>query len=214
MNEAQLVLFGVILCIAVAITARYLGYAATASVCGLFMCLVPATGGVPIDFFGLTNFGNLLYAPVIVGTVLTRRRFGHDKAFRQVWIVFSMLLLRLGILTIVVNTHKGSVVDALRLLTDWSIRLTSASFFAYVFANVVAINFASRPWLALLAAQTVDSICFFPIAFIGTEFPIVQAMISGWLCKCAISACALPLFKLFPFQTDSRAEHASQQIAT
>jgi queuosine precursor transporter len=188
MNEVLLLITGVLSTFFVYIAWR-IGEERLYTTIAVFLILIATVGGKLVEFFGFeTNTGNIFYAAVFLATYFLIERFGKEKALRSIWIaaiiiVFFTLLVQISILY--EGTGKTSALnDALRTVFTDSIRITLASLIAFVASQAFNIHlysylkqrFAGRNlWLRAnasnAAAQILDSLIFFVIAFGGMVAP-------------------------------------------
>lgn len=157
------------------------------------MALLAVRADVAISIFGLkSNFGNLLYAPVLFGTAYGVLCYGSAIGWKQVKCVFFGLIPALAISVVASANVTG---DPPR---DATLRVIVPSLLAFTIANAIVILTARKTRsgvLAQLAGQTVDSVIFFPLAYGGVAgFPLLSTMVSGLLIKGAIVIMTWPLF--------------------
>ena len=199
MNALALIAVSVGLCAFMRFADKKIGMPGLIALSAMCMVRLSVTAGIPIDIGGLkSNFGCLLYAPVIFATALCHCRYGPHSAWRQVRAVFGAVAVG----AVVIEAAKGFAGpsanrDALVVLLDVSWRVIGASFGAFLVANIACLGMLRSgrgPVLAQIVAQAFDSIVFFPLAFYGVPgFPLIETMLAGFAIKSGIALLAAPL---------------------
>jgi uncharacterized integral membrane protein (TIGR00697 family) len=166
------------------------------------LVIIGIFGAKLITVFGLvTNAGNVFYACVFFATHFLLERYGKREGLKTILLGTSFVLFFVVMSQFATKfiglPLSDSTNDAILTLFAFSIRITSASILAYIFAQYVNIFFyewikkktqSKYLWLrsngANIVAQLVDSLLFFSIAFFDLPGPLlVQTILVGWLIK-------------------------------
>ncbi len=182
----------------------------------VFLILIGATGGKLVEFFGHeTNTGNIFYAAVFLATYFLVERYGKTKGLRSVWIALIVISF-FTVLSQITVLYEGvestaSFADALQIVFTDSLRVTVASLLAYAVSQTFNIYLYSylkekmnggRLWLranaANAAAQILDSVVFFTIAFWGVVplESVWSIIVTGFFLKVIYMMLASPLLYL------------------
>ena len=198
-ESLELLLLGVALCAGMRLAHRFLGLLGVVALSVVCMTRLSITAGVAVTMFGFhSNFGNVLYVPVIFGTALCARSAPQD-AWRQIIGVFIGLVAATALLAVVQGfaLADSELLGHLRAIGTVNLRIVTASCLAFIIANGVclAVTASTRhPLLAQIAAQAADSLLFFPIAFSDAPgFPLLATMADGFAIKCLIVLASAPL---------------------
>ena len=179
----------------------------------VFLILITSFGGKIVEFFGHeTNTGNIFYASVFLATYFMIERYGKREGIRSIWIgvifVFFFAVLTQLAIAFVGSPSTAALNNALSTAFSGSLRLAFASLFAYIFSQSFNVylyiqlkeRFAHwqvwvRANVANAAAQIVDSIAFFIIAFWGVVAPsnVWDVLITGYVVKVVYMMLASPL---------------------
>lgn len=186
------------------------------SVIIVFLILIATAGGKIVEFFGYeTNTGNIFYASVFLATYFLIERYGKEEGIRSIWIgiigvAFFTILAGLSALQIG-SESTTQVNNALSVVLGSAPRLAFASLLAYGISQSVNVYLyiylkqkfnGARLWLranlANAAAQAVDSIIFFVVAFGGTIAPanIGEVILMGLVIKIVFMMAASTLLFL------------------
>ena len=198
-ESLQLIAVGVALCAAMRLCHWKLGIIGVVALSAVCMTRLSITAGVVIEVFGFrSNFGCLLYVPVLFGTVLCSRG-DFKQAWMQISGVFAGIIAAAFLLWAVQSlplADNGNLAH-IRALSEVSSRVVTASFLAFIIGNGVCLALMRHTGNAILAqivAQAADSLIFFPIAFGNQpDFPIMQTMADGFAIKSMIVIVSAPL---------------------
>ena len=203
MSEFFYLFLGVLLCAVLRLAGRLLGFVGVLVLCCWFMMAVGGKlGSTPIAFFGFhqSNFGNVFYAPVLFGTLMCVKKWGREFALLQIRAVILVLVVRWSVLSLVSVSPTSMASAVVNHPPGGDFVLLWAATIAFVFANgvVLFVMRHARGWyvypLALVLAQMVDSLLFFPLASSQLKgVNLMDAMLGGVVLKSAISVCAVPL---------------------
>lgn len=200
MSAVILILFSLALCGAVRFMGALFGLLGYVAMSAMLMTRLPLMADIPIDVFGLrSNFGCLLFVPVLFSSAIATLRYGRVEAWVDTKAVFGTVLCGTAIFVLVhVSDFGGGTAEGhFRALIPGAARVVAASFLAFWFANGVTIFVAGRTHSGVygqLAGQVVDSLIFFPIAFSHVEgFDLLTAAASGTAIKCGIALLTCPL---------------------
>ncbi len=198
----------------------------------IFLILIALTGGKIVEFFGHeTNTGNIFYASVFLATYFLIERYGKREGIRSIWIglvgvlLFSILL---WLTTLYIPSASTAVLSA-ALETAFAplSRLAFASVLAYIISQTLNVYLyiylkqkfnGGKLWLranlANLAAQAVDSVIFFTVAFWGVIAPtnIHDVIITGFVIKVLFMMVASPLLYLNTIEEDHESEYTSLTV--
>lgn len=200
MTAALLLLLSLALCVAARWLSGRVGIVGVVALAAMCMTRLPLMADIPVDIFGLrSNFGNLLYAPVLFCSALASVRFGRAAAHKGFVALFTVTMCSVIVLMAAseLPLPEGGVLANFRTLVPAASRVAAASFLAFIFSNEVCILIAARnrPVLAQIAGQLVDSIIFFPMAFWNVpNFDLLTAAVGGLAIKCGIAVLTWPLF--------------------
>jgi len=219
MNEVLLVLTALASALFVVVS-WHLGKERLYSAIIVFLILIAAVGGKTVEFFGLTtNTGNIFYASVFLATYFLIERYGRREGISSIWIggiavLFFSVLARLT--TSLTGTPETAALDAaFDVAFSPLARLTFASLLAYVISQTLNVYLYSYlkerlnggyRWLranaANAAAQFVDSIVFFLIAFAGVVplSSVGEVILVGFSLKVVFMMVAAPLLRLNRFE--------------
>ena len=190
----------------------------------IFLILIATTGGKVIEIFGhATNAGNVFYAAVFLATYFLIERWGTSEGFRAigvgiVGVLFFTVFLQI---TVAFESVPGGApfADALGVLFETTPRLALASLAGYAASQALNVylyaalkrRFGGRHvWLranvANAAAQALDSIIFFSVAFGGlvSSPAIADIILTGYAVKVAFMMLAAPLLYLNSVEEDER----------
>ncbi|MDO8564824.1 MAG: queuosine precursor transporter [bacterium] len=182
----------------------------------LNLILIGLLGAKTIPLFGVVmNSGNVFYAGVFYATYLLIELHGKHEAIRSMWksAVYVLLFLLMTHLVIsTTGTAESRVVDeAMHTLLDALPRVAGASIAAFLIAQFVNINLyaylrkktgTAKLWLrtagAVVLGQAVDSIIFFPLAFLGVLASpnLLEITLTGFLAKVLIGFIGIPFLYL------------------
>lgn len=172
---------------------------------------------VDLPFLGKTDFGaGILFFPLsyIFGDILTEV-YGYALARRVIWSGFAAMLFA-TIMTWVVlampaspdATFNAQLQPALETCFGggWRIALGSIVAFcigdflnSYVLAKMKISMGGKHPWARFIGStvvgQGVDSLVFYPIAFLGiwTVDKVLGVMLANWLLKVLVEALMTPV---------------------
>jgi len=186
------------------------------SVIVVFLILIASTGGKIAIFFGHeTNTGNIFYASVFLATYFIVERYGKREGLYSIW-VGVLCLVFFSVLAQISAVLQGSDASngfnaALSVVFAPLSRVALASLVAYVISQNVNVRIylslksrlsATSLWLRAnisnAAAQVVDSIVFFTIAFGGVVLPphFLDIALTGFAIKVIYMMLASPLLYL------------------
>lgn len=169
-----------------------------------------------VPIFGLvTTGGEVFYAAIFIATDILSEHHGKKIAYRSIWLGFLALAMYtvLGQLVLQFTTvaDSAAVSEAMTVLFSAVPRIAVASFIAYLIAQSFDIWFfhfirektgAKKLWLrnnlSTLTSQLLDSVIFFPLAFLGTlPLEVIGTLIlTGWLFKIPIAVLDTPFMYL------------------
>lgn len=148
----------------------------------------------------ISNIGNVFYAAVMIMQTYIFMQYGHKAAVSTIRMTLFALVSSLALVYAmsIVPVVAGNEVfsAAVSQVTNFSLETIFASFFAFVIGQSVLVYFLDKtiPIVAVLAAQFVDTIIFFPIAFAYSPM-LLSIMVSGYVTKVLVSVpLALPLY--------------------
>lgn len=219
MNEALLLLTAIASSLFVVVS-WHLGKERLYSAIIVFLILIAAVGGKTVEFFGLTtNTGNIFYASVFLATYFLIERYGKREGIRSIWIggiavLFFTVLARLT--TALIGTPETATLSsALDVAFSPLLRITFASLLAYAISQTLNVHLycylmerlnGSHRWLRAnatnAAAQFVDSVVFFLIAFAGVVplREVIEVLLVGFSIKVVFMMVAAPLLRLNRFE--------------
>jgi uncharacterized integral membrane protein (TIGR00697 family) len=170
-----------------------------------------------LPFIGKTNFGaGILFFPLsyIFGDILTEV-YGYALARRVIWSGFAaMLFATLMIWVVLAMPAKPDAAFNAQLQTaletcfngGWRITLGSIVAFcvgdflnSYVLAKMKVRMGGKHPWARFIGStfvgQGVDSLIFYPIAFLGiwSLNEVLGVMLANWLLKVLVEAIMTPV---------------------
>lgn len=182
----------------------------------VFLILIAAVGGKIVEFFSFaTNTGNIFYASVFLATYFLIERYGTREGIRSIWIgvvavAFFSLLARFT--SALIGSDSTTELDAaLSVAFSPLFRVTFASLLAYTVSQSLNVHLyiylkerfkGAHLWLRAnltnAAAQLVDSIVFFLVAFWGVVplASVGEVLITGLVLKIAFMMLAAPLLYL------------------
>lgn len=200
MNAVILILFSLALCAAVRFMGGMFGLVGYVVMSAMLMTRLPLMGDIPIDVFGLrSNFGCLLFVPVLFSTAIATLRYGRAEAWADTKAIFGAVLCGTAIFGLVhgLEFGGGAAEQHLRALIPGAARVLAASFLAFWFANGVTIFVTDQTQSGVcgqVAGHVADSLIFFPIAFSHVEgFDMLATACSGAAIKCGIALLTWPL---------------------
>jgi uncharacterized integral membrane protein (TIGR00697 family) len=212
MNELLLLLTAVVSAVFV-FTAWRFGKERLYSAIIVFLILIASLGGKIVIFAGHpTNTGNVFYASVFLATYFLIERYGRREGIRSIWIgvvwvVFFSFLVQLTIHLVSAPGSEG-LSNALTVAFSPVPRIAFASLLAYASSQTLNVYLyillkekmdGKHLWLRAnasnLAAQILDSIIFFTVAFAGVTLPtnLGDLILTGLTIKILYMACASPL---------------------
>lgn len=162
------------------------------------MLLISCAGAL-LGAFGplITNYGNVWYAAVVAGQFLILDRYGRLAASATIPRVYAGVTLFLVCTYPLAyapllpgNEHLGGAVQTLAGHRP-QILIASYAAFGLTMATLDLTFAAMRRWsrsgailISVVVAQTVDTLVFFPIAFIDLGMSdMARAALAGWLIK-------------------------------
>lgn len=170
-----------------------------------------------VNLFGITNFtfgAGVLFFPIsyLFGDILTEV-YGYARSRRVIWVGFGALIFASLMSFVVVNLPVAATMNpaqqaALEQIFGQTPRIVAASliaFFAGEFANsfvLAKMKILSRGknlWMRTIgstfAGEAVDSLIFYPIAFLGvwSNEQVLTVMWSNYLLKVVWEIVATPL---------------------
>ncbi|MBI5644512.1 queuosine precursor transporter [Candidatus Kaiserbacteria bacterium] len=174
------------------------------------LLLIGLLGAKLVGVFGqATNVGNVFYASVFFATYLILEHDSIDDAIKAVWIglgsiaFFFVLLNGALLLTSIPETSDiARLMDQVLALTP---RVAIASMIGFTISQYVNIALYSfwqervgdahwwfRAVSVMMAAQLIDSVIFFSIAFLGMVGTglVIETMITGYIVKVAVGLVA------------------------
>jgi len=175
---------------------------------------------------GLFFTGGILVFPItyILSDVFSEI-YGYKWSRRSAWFSFLVNLAFVGILAILFHLPacEWTDVSAWEAVLGNSVRILIASFAAYMFGDWVndmifqhfrkkdgEKKFAPRAILSSFGGEIVDSLIFYPIAFLG-EMPfsaILNMMVLGVVTKTLYEVLILPVTSKIVKTLDSKGERA------
>ena len=174
------------------------------------LCLIGFTG-VHATRMGpvIVNPGVALYAAVIPALIAIYLRDGQRRAWRAVQVAVYADLLLIALSTAIHNLEPaapGPMSDAIVRVTAWPAQVAVASILAFIAAAATAIAIMRRAedwspaWavvVAIVVAQLVDSLIFFPVAMAELPGVVVGVIaLNGWLIKSIVGIALMPLLLL------------------
>lgn len=190
---------------------------------GAFVCVLLCSNliGVQkvatINLFGLTDFtfgAGVLFFPIsyLFGDVLTEV-YGYARSRRVIWTGFAALLFASLMSFVVVNLPPAATMNpnqqaALQQIFGQTPRIAAASLIAFaagefvnsfVLAKMKIATNGKNLWLrttgSTFAGEAVDSLIFYPIAFLGvwSNQLVFNVMWSNYLLKVLWEVLATPL---------------------
>lgn len=150
----------------------------------------------------VTNVGSVLYATVVLAQIIIFDRFGKQAAVDTIRMTLYALVAALTLSYVVahVPTVYGNEDASFALLqiSDFSLRVVLASFFAFVLgqaALIISMEKFQSYATSVLLVQIVDSAIFFPVAFgIFKLGEMTEILMVGLFLKVFIS---LPIYLLY-----------------
>lgn len=136
----------------------------------------------------ISNVGNVFYAAVMIMQTYIFMQYGHKAAVSTIRMtLFSLVsVLALVYAMSIVPAVAGNEVfsAAVSQVTNFSLETIFASFFAFVIGQSVLVYFLDKtnPAVAIIVAQFVDTVIFFPIAFSYSP-ALLGIMITGFIFK-------------------------------
>lgn len=175
------------------------------------LMLISTFGAKLIPIFGfVTNVGNGFYAFAFFATNILLAFYGKKIAYKSIWITFAGLivfvLMGQFVIRIAGDSSSSTISDAMTTVFANVPRIAFASITAYLVAQHVNYWIFSslfltkkKPlWLSSIistfAAQAVDSVLFFTIAFVGTISPslLLEALLTGFVIKTCVGLLCTP----------------------
>lgn len=221
MNEALLLLTA-IFSVTFVLASWRLGKERIYSAIIVFLILIAAVGGKIVEFFGFaTNTGNVFYASIFLATYFLIERYGTREGIRSIWIgviavFFFSLLARLT--SALMGSEATTELDsALSIAFSPLLRLTFASLLAYAISQTLNVYLyiylkerfrGAYLWIRAnatnAAAQLVDSIVFFLVAFAGVVplSSVGEVLVIGFVMKVVFMMLAAPLLYLNNIEED------------
>ena len=178
--------------------------------------LVSTFGSQLVPVFGfLTNAGNVFYASIFLAMNMIIELYENRDARRVIWVGFMALVLFIIMGQFVIRMHGApeslTINDSIATLFHSVPRVAFASICAYLVAQYInlwlyrALKSKHRErllWLRNItstsAAQIVDSVLFFSIAFLGL-LPlhlIIQSILIGTAIKILVALLSTPFLYL------------------
>ena len=176
----------------------------------VFLILITAVGSKIVVYAGhSTNTGNVFYASVFLATYFLMERYGKREGIRSIWIgvvwvVFFSILVQLTI-ALTSSPATQALNDAFKVAFAPVSRLALASLLGYIASQSLNVYLyirlkeyfdGKRLWLRAnlsnIAAQAVDSLIFFIVAFAGAVVPanLVDIILTGFCIKVGYMAVA------------------------
>jgi queuosine precursor transporter len=169
---------------------------------------------IPI-FSWVTTAAEVFYASIFIATDILSEHHGKKEAYRSIWMGFFVLLMftLFGRIAIEFTTieESSATAEAMQQIFTAIPRIAIASFTAYLIAQSFDIWFfhaigekigKQKLWLrnnvSTLTSQLLDSLIFFPLAFLGT-IPVnvlLTLIMTGWLFKIPIALLDTPFMYL------------------
>ena len=164
-----------------------------------------------INFFGtFVSLSVLFYAPLFVIVEIVNENYGRKESFKLFHIGFATIfcffvLSSLGIYFINHSEETADIAISLNTIFSTSVQVFVGSLVAYYLGQNVNIHVyeflkkRSPLWLrhnvTNFLAQGVDSVIFYPIAFIGllSVETLIIVTLTGWIFKSLIASAMTPL---------------------
>jgi len=189
-------------------------------ICTLFLTWVTAAKLFTVG--GMVFSASLLVYPLnsIFGDILTEV-YGFNRTRRLIWMGFVcglLFLLDTQIAIMLPAAASYTAQDAFATINGAMPRIVVASYLAYLgceFTNSGVMSkmkilqnanfFPLRAVASTIAAQLVDSVVFFVIAFAGvmSNHDVMLAIVSSWVFKVLYETAALPLTTLLVIKLKS-----------
>lgn len=169
---------------------------------------------VPI-FGWVTTAGEVFYASIFIATDILSEHHGKKVAYRSIWFGFLALAMFTGLSQLALQfttvDDTLAISEAMSTLFQVIPRIALASFTAYLIAQSFDIWFfhfirektgINKLWLrnnlSTVTSQLLDSVTFFPLAFLGTlPLETIGVLImTGWLFKIPIAILDTPFMYL------------------
>ena len=195
----------------------------------IFLILISLAGGKVIEIFGHeTNTGNIFYASVFLATYFLIERYGRREGIRSIGIgilgvVFFSAFLLLTVMY-VGSPSTAALNEAMATAFAPLSRLAIASLLGYAISQTFNVYFylylkermgRGRLWLRAnicnIAAQALDSVIFFTVAFWGVVAPanILDILLTGFAVKVVFMMLASPLLYLNTMEEDGESGYTS-----
>ncbi len=182
----------------------------------IFLILIAIGGEKLISVFGhITNTGNIYYAGVFLATYFIIERLGKRQGIYSIWASVIFVAFFFAFIQFIVQFQGSPVTANFNTALDTTFepfsRLTSASLIAFVLSqnlNVYLYIYLKERWngeklwlranIAGLAAQILDSVVFFTIAFWGVVAPanVADIIFTGLVIKVLFIAATTPFLYL------------------
>jgi uncharacterized integral membrane protein (TIGR00697 family) len=186
------------------------------SVIIVFLILIASIGGKIVVFFGHeTNTGNIFYASVFFATYFLIERYGRREGIISIWIGIIWVLFFSVLVQLTVALAGASATAPLNAAIETALGGTSRVALASLCSYAVSQNCnvylylylkqrmsGSHLWLRAnlsnVAAQAIDSVIFFTIAFFGVIPPanIWDVILTGFVIKVVYVMVVSPLLYL------------------
>ena len=193
----------------------------------ILLVLIGVGGGKLIEIFGhVTNTGNIYYGAIFLATYFIIERLGKRQGIYSIWLAVIAIAFFFILMQIVVSFASVPATahfsDALSEAFSPFSRLTSASLIAFVLSQNLNIFIyiwlkerwnGARLWLraniASFAAQILDSVVFFSIAFWGVvpSANVWGIIAIGFLVKVVYVALATPLLYLNRIESEDGGDY-------
>lgn len=170
-----------------------------------------------IPLFGFdTSVAAIFYASIFIATDILTEHHGKKAGYQSVWIGFLCLFGFMGLGQVVIQLSSieltSGISKAMEDLFSAIPRIAAASFIAYAIAQRFDIWFfhwimektgkENKLWLrnsgSTIVSQALDSMIFFPLAFLGTmpTSVLISITITGFLFKSMIALIDTPFMYL------------------
>ena len=172
------------------------------------LILVSTFGSKLITIFGFdTSVANIFYASIFIATDILTEHHGKKEGYRSIWIGFLCLFGFVAFGQVILQfdgiEQVAAVSESMDTLFSAVLRISIASFIAYAIAQSFDIWFFH--WImkktgkdrllwfrncgSTLTSQFIDSVIFFPLAFIGiVPLPIlINIIITGYILKSMVA---------------------------
>lgn len=228
MNELLLIVSAVVSALFVLVALKF-GKERLYGAIIVFLILIASMGGKIVEFAGhQTNTGNIFYASIFLATYFLIERHGKKEGLYSIWIGAIWILFFAAFVQITValtgTPDSQAVSDAQRIAFSSVPRVALASIVSYILSQSLNVYLylwlrkkmdGKRLWLRAnisnAAAQGLDSVIFFVVAFGGAVIPdnLSDIIITGFVLKVLYMMGAALLLYLNSIEEDREPESSS-----